>query len=340
MVRLHPLRQVFAIVAIALGLAAVACALPDEPYQRWQLLDGTIHARARWIYERTHFDPTPIDVVFVGPSRTGQGVSAPRLGRALAARGLPANVVNFSLPESGRNINDAVVELMLQTKQPKLIILGVTEKPSRFGHSAFKFVAPAEVIVNPGYPTDANYFSDLIYLPYRQMQLAFARFAPSETGLKQTFDRRTYLGASVDTTGSVVLPDGSIKEGEKPASAAELKRGVRKLVAGTHNPILGPKMADLEFGDERHYVRRIADLARQRHIKVMFLFLPYYTGPSRIQEQAFYDRFGPVLNAGFVATHAEDYADYGHLTRSAAASLTDWLVEPVAAALATPWNTR
>ena len=79
-----------------------------NPYQRWQLLDGTIHANARWIYERIHFDPTPIDVVLLGPSRMGAGVNAPRLAKALDARGLPANVVNFSLPEAGRNMNWAV----------------------------------------------------------------------------------------------------------------------------------------------------------------------------------------------------------------------------------------
>jgi hypothetical protein len=333
MIRLRPLRAVLAILGVAMATAVGACLLPDDPYQRWQLLDGTIHANARWIYERCHFDPTPIDVAFIGPSRTALGVNAPRLAANLAARGVTAQVVNFSLPEAGRNINYLVAHELLETKHPKLIILGVTEKPSRFGHPAFKFIAPSALIVDPGYFADANYFSDLIYLPYRQIELFLADLSPDVGGLRKRFDPALYAGVSQDNTGNVKLPDGTIKNGESPASAAELARGVHKLESGNHPPILPGRYADIEFGDERHYLTQIAREAQARGSKVMFLFLPYYTGTSTVQEQAFYERFGPVLNAGYLARHAEWYMDYGHLTRTGAEHVTDWLTGPVAAAL-------
>jgi hypothetical protein len=66
---------------------------------------------------------------------------------------------------------------------------------------------------------------------------------------------------------------------------------------------------------------------------VAFLFLPYYKGPNDVQEIQFYRRFGPLINASFIATHPEWFADYGHLTRAGAHILTDWLIEPVAALL-------
>ena len=297
------------------------------------MLDGTIHAHARWIYERSHFDPTPIDVALLGPSRVEAGVNAPLLSQRLGARGLPAHVVNFSLPESGRNTNWAAAEELFAAKSPKLVILGVTEKPSRFGHSAFKYIAPAGALAEPGYPADLNYFSDLIYLPFRQIKLFAARWAPQALGLARRFDPSRYEGESIDTTGSIVLPDGRIKDGESPASAAELARGVHKLEAGNHPALLPRSLADLEFGDERHYVREIAELARRRGAKIAFLYMPYYTGPERlqdVQEISFYESLGPVLNAGFLARHAEWYADYGHLTREGAVRLTDWLAEQVA----------
>ena len=320
-------------LAAAFGCAIVASMLPGNAYQRWQLLDGTIQANARWIYERCRFDPTPIDVVFLGPSRMQAGVDAPRLGEALNARGLPANVVNFSLPEAGRNINFAIAKEMFAYKQPKLVILGVTEKPSRFGHPAFKYVADRASIADPGFVGDLNYFSDLAYLPYREMRLFAADLLPEGAGLAEEFDAANYRGPSIDTTGSIVLPDGKIKEGETPASAAELARGVKKLEAGMHPPLLPSRLADLEFGDERFYVRQIADLAKEHGAQVAFLFLPYYTGPHDVQEIQFYRQFGPLINASFLATHAEWFADYGHLTRGGAHILTDWLIEPVAALL-------
>ena len=333
---LHPLRLCAAIIGLSVTLAVLACLLPENPYQRWQLLDGTIHSHARWIYERTEFDTTPIDVAFVGPSRTEMGVNAPRLSAALAARGLPSRVVNFSLPESGRNINDVVVEQMLRHKTPRLLVLGVTEKPSRFGHPAFKFIAPRNQIVAPGYWADFNYLSDLVYLPYRQMVLFLDDIAPGLFDSDKHFSADRYLGVSIDTTGTRILPGGIRKEGDLPASPYELARGVRKLEGGMHPPFLQARYADIEFGDERYYIRRIAALAQAKGVKVAFLFLPYYTGPDSIQEAPLYARYGPVWNAGFLSGHAEWYADYGHLTRASAARLTDWLIGPVSAELESP----
>jgi hypothetical protein len=324
------------ILATAILTAAIACALPDNAYQRWQLLDGTIHANLRWIYERCHYDPAPIDVAFIGPSRTEMGVNAPRLSAALAARGLPDKVVNFSLPEAGRNINYVVAHELLQTKRPRLIVLGVAEKPSRFGHPAFKYVAPASLVVDPGYLGDLNYFSDLVYLPYRQLELAAADVFPGLSGLRKTFDPAAFAGDSVDTTGNQILPGGVVKDGETPAALPELKRGVRKLEAGNHPPILPARLADAEFGDERHYVTEIAQEARAKGVPVIFLYLPYFGDRSDVQERPFYEQFGQVIDARFLAPHAEWYADYGHLTRTGAERLTDWLTGPVAAALKSP----
>jgi hypothetical protein len=323
-----------AILGTALAFAILASLLPENEYQRWQLLDGTIHSNARWIYERCHFDPTPIDIAFLGPSRIDQGINAPRLSAELAARGLPSNVVNFALPESGRDINYVIAEQLFATKKPKLVVIGVTEKPSRFGHSAFKYIAEPEAIFAPGYLGDANYFSNLVYLPYRQLRLFIADLAPDLARLTKTFDRTKYLGSTVDTTGNVILPDGTIKNGLSPASPAELERGVRKLEAGMHPPLLPPALSNFEFGDERHYIEKIAELAKRNGAKVAFLFLPYQSGPSEIQEEKFYSRFGVVWNAGYLAPHAEWFADYGHLTQGATIRLADWLVGPVASELA------
>ena len=330
---IHAFRKSMAILLIAFGVAVGLCLLPENPYQRWQLLDGTIHARARWIYERINFDPQPVDVVFVGPSRVGAGINAPRIGAALAARGLPSNVVNFALPEAGRNINDVIVRELLAKKQPKLIVIGVTEKPSRFGHSAFKYVAPRAMVAWPGYAADLNYFSDLIYLPYRQAMLFAAWAAPGVLGPTNRFDPERFRGHSIDTTGDIRLPDGTIKNGSQPAEYDELMRGVHKLEAGNHPPILPDRLADIEFGDERHYVRDIAALARARGIRVAFLFLPYYTGTSEVQEDRLYGRFGPVWNAGFIAARADLYSDYAHLTSMGAEQLGDWLIGPISQAL-------
>ena len=333
MMRVHAGRKALAVLAVAFACAVLASLLPANDYQRWQMLDGTIHKNARWIYERSHFDPAPIDVAFVGPSRVGAAVSAPRLSRELAALGLPSNVVNFSLPEQGRNINAVIVEQMLADKRPRLLVIGVIEKPGRFGHSAYKYIAPASDMANPRYPLNLNYLSDLIYLPYRQLVLLAAEVLPQAMGMPKAFDPADYRGSVVETGGDVLLPDGSIKNGTQPASMEELERGVNKLRQGAGGPLLPPALADWEFGDERGNIRRIVAMARAKGVPVAFLALPYFTGPPTLQEQRLYESYGPVWNAAFLAPHAEWYCDYGHLTADAAQLFTDWLAPRVAAEL-------
>lgn len=330
--RLHPFRIFLSVLGIALGLGVTACLLPERPYERWQLLDGTIHERARWIYERVHFDPRPIDVMFVGPSRTSRGVDPLELQDLLSRPGRPVRVVNFALPENGRNINDVIVEEALKTKTPRLIVIGVIEKPGRFGHSAYKYIAPRSLLVDPGYLANANYLGDLVYLPYRQMKLAVAYAAPQAAGLTDHFDPGRYDPDPPNPT-SVVKPDGSVQDWTQPASPQELQRGITKLERGMHPPILPASLADIEFGDERHYIRRIVAAAQEKGVKVAFLFIPYCTGPSDVQEEKFYRQYGPVWNAGFLSSHAELYADYGHLTVAGAKIMTAWLAPYVAGSL-------
>ena len=319
-------RKAFYILAVAFLAAAVAAMLPDNSYQRWQLLDGTIHKNARWIYERTNFDPTPIDVAFAGPSRVMAGVSAPELQAALEAKGISAHVVNFALPENGRDLNYAIARELFRTKTPKVLVLGVIEKPSRFGHPAFKYVAPNSLVADPAYFFNPTYLSNLIYLPYRQMELFLADLWPSFGGLTKTFDPTIYRGSNVETTKEQHRLDGTPVNRINPAPRDELTREVSKLEKGMHPPFLPVSLRDVEFGDERYFIREIAELARAKGTRVVFLSIPYYTDSDAIQEEPFYRQFGDVINASFLASHADLYVDYGHLTAHGAQLLTDWLV--------------
>ena len=73
-----PWRRVLGGILGAALLAGIAAAmLPDNEYQRFASLENTIQNRMRWIYERIHYDPAPIDVAFLGPSRSGAAISGP-----------------------------------------------------------------------------------------------------------------------------------------------------------------------------------------------------------------------------------------------------------------------
>lgn len=315
------LKAALGVLLVALLAAVAAALLPDNPYQRWQLLDGTIHKRARWIHERIHHDPEPLDVVAIGPSRMGSAVSPVLLAQALGLP--PERVANFALPENGRNLHALIVEELFTTKRPRLLVVGVTEKPGRYGHSAYRYVAPAAELANPRYLLNVKWAGDLAYLPFRQLKLLAARIAPDAMGLAPRFDPASYRGSILDPSGDNFLPESQRRNG--PTPLAELQRGVAKLEAGNTPPLLPPALADQEFGDERINIRRIIAAARAHGTRIVFVALPYYTGPAEVQERALYESAGPLLNAHFLADDPALFVDYGHLNSKGAARLSMWL---------------
>ena len=56
---------------------------------------------------------------------------------------------NFSLPDKGRDLNYVIARELFRTKSPKVLVIGVIEKPSRFGHPAFKYLAPSWLVADP-----------------------------------------------------------------------------------------------------------------------------------------------------------------------------------------------
>jgi len=146
-------------LVVALILSAAVCLLPENDYQKWQLQDPD--GRLRWIYERIHFDPTPIDVAIVGPSRAQLGLSAAAIEQDLAQRGKRVNVANFAMLGSGRDLQWAILDELFKAKSPKVVVLEVDEEPYPFGHFLFKHVGPTEAIVFPPSPFLHNYLYNL-----------------------------------------------------------------------------------------------------------------------------------------------------------------------------------
>jgi hypothetical protein len=105
---------ILAALAVALLLSAAVCLLPENDYQRWQLQDPD--GRLRWIYERIHFDPKPIDVAIVGPSRAQLGLSAAAIEQDLAQRGKHVNVANFAMVGAGRDLQWAILDELFKAK--------------------------------------------------------------------------------------------------------------------------------------------------------------------------------------------------------------------------------
>jgi hypothetical protein len=321
------LRAILAAVGLAVALAAAVCLLPENAYQRWQLTDGTIYGPLRWMYERIHFGPKPIDVAILGSSRTQLGLSAEAVERELAMRGKPASVANFSLVGAGRNIQWAIVDELFRAKSPKVIVLLIDDQPYPFGHAAFKYVAPAEAIAFPPTPFLHNYLYDLAYLPARKVQLFGANLFPGLFGLSKEFDPERYANTRTDFTTNFVGEFGKVVDMEHSVPR-------ETLLAETPVPfprtLVGRLLTRINGGEDHLFTEKIAREAKAHGAQVVFLYLPMFDGPPAVSDEDFLKQFGPVLNYGDLAPHDELFENWSHLNHAGAMNASSRLADAIA----------
>jgi hypothetical protein len=313
-----------AALAVAFILNAAVCLLPEDDYQKWQLQDPD--GGLRWIYERIHFDPKPIDVAIVGPSRAQLGFSAAAIEQDLAQQGKHANVVNFSTVGAGRDLQWAILDELFKARSPKLVVLEVEEQPYPFGHFLFKYVAPAEAIMFPPTPFLHNYLYNLAYLPIRKLKLFGANLFPDLFGLPKQFDPAHYARTRSDYTTSFI-GDGKLVDMEHPVSRATLLAQPREPIPRT---LVGRLLTRINGGEDHLFTEKIAREAKAHGAQLMFAFLPLFEGPQTVSDEDFLKQFGPVLNFGDLAPHDELFENWSHLNHAGAMNASARLADAIA----------
>jgi hypothetical protein len=317
-----------AALGVALLLNAAVCLLPENDYQRWRLADESMGGRLRWIYERIHFDPKPIDIAIVGPSRAQLGLSAASVEQQLAQRGKHANVVNFALAGDGRDIQWAILDELFKAKSPKVVVLEVEDEPYPLGHFAFRHVAPAEAIVFPPTPFLHNYLYNLAYLPIRKLMLFGANLFPDLFGVSKQFDPAQYARNRTDFSSSFIGEFGKLIDMEHPVPRATLLAEPRVPFPNT---LMARAFTRLNGGEDHLYIEKIAREAKAHGAQLMFVYLPTFEGPQTISDLDFLKQFGPVLNDGDLAPHDELFENWSHLNHAGAMKASARLADAIAA---------
>lgn len=319
-----PLLGLLALAFVAFNAAVLA--LPHDPYIRYQQLLPTIQFRSVWGYERTVFDKTPIDIAIIGNSRLEAGVSAPALSAQLAERlGHPVRVANLSMPQEGRNTHFVIAKRLLEHHpEVKLIILSAIEQMPREGHPAFRNIADTGDVLRAPVIFNTAYFSDLAYLPWRQLSLFVRTRFPRFFG-DRSFADSDYVGDGYDSTTSFTTPTGNYVDRDSIVPERELRAPADRRAASITPPLLPAALASREFAIDTSYTEQIVALARRNGTKVAFLYLPIFAHPMPVQQQGYYTGLGPLLPALHLSSHPDWYSDYGHLNRRGSAALSRWL---------------
>lgn len=314
-----------------LTLAAMV-ALPHTDYVRWQAPKTEAEARLGWLYERIHYDPTPIDVAFIGTSHTLNGVDAAAVERRIAASGSRdpdgrcVTVTNLAIPAYGRGLHYEIARDLLSTRKPKLLVIEVFENETRKPHPYFADVATVGDIVGAPVLVNRNYVEDLIRLPYRQVALAAKSLAPAAFGLKTRFDPANYDGSNVDNTRYVNVAGVELTPFRGRAiSPARLHRAALRAKRAKNANYLGTRFAQYEYALPRRYLGGILALAKEKGVPVRFLYLTGYGRPETPVTLPGMNLAGRMLYVRDILRDTSIWYDPQHLNARGAAMLSQRL---------------
>ncbi len=325
-----PRRRAWALLALFAFLFAGYCVisyfLPHDRYVRYQQLRDTDLFRSRWVYERIHYDKTPIDVAIIGSSRLETSVSAPILQKELTERfGRPIYVANLAIPQEGRNLHYLVArELLENHPETRIILVSVVERAD-ISHPAFRYLAdPIDLLRAPLF-INHYYFLDAAFLPYRQMSYFLQSQFPTWFGVSRTI-RKDYAGTGFDTTYSFYLPSGKLVDRYRVLPEAVLDDGFRQTMTELGGPFRPySRWHALNTPLEQEYTRRLVEVAKEHCVETIFVRLPFYKSPEHMYDEAFYKSLAPLLDAERLNGNYLNFEDRGHFNRSGTDLVSTWL---------------
>lgn len=279
--RLSPLAFFVALGVAFAAVFSLAVLLPHDPYYRFQAHSSGTTRKADWIYERLHFDPTPVDVALIGTSRTAGGISARIVEDEFCRRtGRRIHVANLGIPETGRNMHYAIAKEAARAKSPALYIVEINEIEARKPHHGFIVLADAGDILAAPLAVNLNYLSDIARLPGRQASL-FLETLARRPAVRADFDETAYAGPYLDRTEKIELLDGRAIDKRVARTREELDAAHQTRMAA-EAPIhtLPAPLRRLEYRFSRRYLRAIESLAGRKGADVAYAYFPAWRAPA------------------------------------------------------------
>jgi len=274
------MRFVLSIVVVTLCILALMILLPHDKFLRYLALNDGQAPTAHWIYERINRDPTPIDIAFVGTSRTAFSIHSARMQKQLEELDSPAHVVNLHIVKMGRNMQFVVAKELLTHRKVSLLVLEMDDIEVRSPHPDFIYLADGSDVIGAPLFINFRYWSDLARLPGRQFGL-FADTQLQKRGwATSTFLPPPYEGSNFDHSEFILTQDGVRHDRDTHYTRAQIE-ALSKSENNKVTPRILPESLDwLEYRMPRYYIEKILSLAEASGTRVVFLYLPKYGAPK------------------------------------------------------------
>jgi hypothetical protein len=301
--------------------------LPQDKYIRYKALNDGVTSTAAWVYARIHYDSTPINIAFIGDSRTGGAISTKQLETALAAEGVHVKAANLHIVGTGRNLQYVVAKELLESRKVDLLILEMTELEDRKPHDNFIFLADSEDILLAPPLINFHYLSDVARLPGRQLDLFLQSFR-SFSGKDPAFSFADYAGSDLETAEAITDEKGVTHTRDTIHSAQKMDE-LKRLQEAKDTPAVLPHSLEwLEYHLPRYYIDSILALAASKGTRVVFLYLPRYGAPSEPPPYVkLYASRVPLINPWHLIQEPQLWYDVPHVNWMGAQRITDYLAK-------------
>jgi hypothetical protein len=291
--------------------------------------------RARWIYERIHFDKTPIDMAFIGTSHTQSGINSQLVEEALRQNGSPHHVVNFAIPHLGRDLHYVLTRELLEHRKVKTIVVEVQEAEARAPHPAFQRIAEVGDLLASPLIINTGYFENIARLPLRQ-SLLFLQTAQANKGEERLlFDPKAYEGPHWDDTYVIHGIPGprlaSLSAESLRAPSEKLQRAFESKQALAQKFKWPAGQPSLLVRYTNFYLYGLLELAKSRNVEIVFLYLPYFHGPVQPVDASALSSYGTILTPQEILDDPASWQNEDHLNAAGARRLSKWMGEKLGA---------
>lgn len=276
-----------------------------------------------WIYHRLYESALPIDVAFIGTSKTMCDVDDVLLEQRLRSeRARDLHVANLGVCRIGENLHWWVARELFAKKPPRYLIKEVSTDLRFNSHFHFPYVSSAADVLSAPMVINPDYLGDIVDMSWYRLVYQHERL------LGVT---RSYEEPLTDSAHSFLYI-----QGDMVADPAQMAR-VKEKRARNLGPGLPQGAArwyyDLAARHPKHYLEDLKAMCDAHGTQLIFLYLPVYgAAAAQPQEIDYLQGLGTVwIPPDSIFQNPELHFDDSHLNQAGARKLSDWLVDQCAA---------
>lgn len=282
--------------------------MPLDKNFAYHFIKGNCYNHGEWLYQRIFENETPVDVAFIGSSRTLHSANDQLIERAISEKtGKELNVVNLGFCQQGRNFQYSVLKDLLKHKHPRLVVIEITEDEPRSTHQSFPYIADSYDVLSAPF-LNQYYLPDLFKaVVVRWEQLKYKLFFRTELKIG---NRSNYGYSSLDRV---------VTEQEVQQNSAYWNHRILR----DHTSWSGRFLDNYPF----HFISKSLALLKSKKIDYCFLFIP--TSNTNIKGSVFDQFYQKTGNCYYIDPEnykqREYWLDASHFNDKGSEKLVDQL---------------